>query len=54
MSKKNKKKTTFGGVLRNIILIAAVCVFLFLHTSLSIFTWSIKKEQTNTTRSGNM
>ena len=29
MSKKNKKKTTFGGVLRNIILIAAVCVFLF-------------------------
>ena len=29
MSRKNKKKTTFGGILRNIILIAAICVFLF-------------------------
>lgn len=29
MSKNNKKKASLGGVLRNIILIAAVCVFLF-------------------------
>ena len=29
MSRKNKKKTPFGGILRNIILIAAICVFLF-------------------------